>query len=517
VPLSQLPFFPRKTAGELYAAGLPPVKLPTICYLQAVLRAATLRLPLAVALVGALAAAPVVASPMEDSALGHAVFTGPTHPHATSIYLSPAALGLGLSGHQFHAGGVLHADQVAVDRLLIDPDTGASSQGPSVARRALGPGGILAYSYTGPRVSGGIAFHTPYAEAFAAADDPLRYHGFGGLHYQAMMSGAGAFRVTEDFIFGAGLSLAYSWFRFDYARDTALASGAGAERGLASDCGGEVCGVEHPAAAQRYELRARTGRFGDFFDTTNVALTISALYRIADGWWLGASFLQPPGGFGDLALAGQARVTTAPRDGERVLEGETEISYHLPQSARLGLRGPVLPDYELIFGLEWFNASRLDRIDLRFVGGAFEGEDIPDWQPRYRGLRDSLRVTAGLEGLPGRPVRFGGRVRLDSGSTSRRALTPLQVAGPSAALAGAAELRVASNLVLTAGYELGLHPRRTADPSAFDPLAQLACVDSGYDFDVCEAARDGRALPTAAGRYRRVRHAMGLTIRYDAL
>jgi long-subunit fatty acid transport protein len=508
-----------KTAGELYAGGPPAVKRPAICYVEAVLCAATFRLipALAVALAVGPGAAPAAASPLEDSALGTAVFTGPTHPHATSIYLSPAALGLGLSGHQFHAGGTLHADRVEVDRLLVDPDTGSTSQGPSLGRRALAPSGILAYSYTGPRVSGGISFHTPYADSFAAADDALRYHGVGGLHYQAMMSGAGAFRVTDAFIFGAGLSLAYSWFHLDFDRDTALAAGRDAERGIASNCGGEPCGFEHPAAAQRYELAARTGRFGDLFDTTNVALTISALYRLTEGWWLGASFLQPPGGFGDLALAGPARVTTAPRDGERVLEGHTEISYHLPQSARLGLRGPVLPDYELIFGLEWQNTSRLDRIDLRFIGEGFTGEDVPDWQPRYQGLRDSFRVTAGLEGLPGQPVRLGGRVRVDTGATPRGALTPLQVSGPSAALAGGAELRLAQNLVITAGYDLALHPARTADPSAFDPLAQLDCVDSGYDFDVCEAAREGRALPTAAGRYRRLRHAVGLTIRYDSL
>ncbi len=487
-----------------------------ICYVVPVHPAASLRLSAwaAVALVSAAASA----SPLEEPTLGGAVFTGPTHPHATSIYLSPAALALGLTGHRAYVGGALFADLIDVDRLMVATETGATAEGPTASRRALALGGIAAYSYTGPRVSGGIALHTPYAEMFGSLDDPLRYHGVGGHHYQAMISGAGAFRVTDSFVFGATLSLAYTWFSLDFDRDTALAAGRAPPRGIEGDCGGELCGLEHPQAAQRFELAHQTGGVGELFDTRNVSLTISALLRLADGWWLGASFLQPPGGFGDLSLAGDARVTTAPRDGEpRTLEGVSELTYNLPQSARVGVRGIVLPDYELIFGLEWHNGSRHDRLDLRLLGEDFVGEDVPEWQPRYRGLRDSFRVSAGLEGLPGQTVRLGGRVRLDSGATGRRALAPLQVAGPSAAIAGGAELRIAQNLVLTARYELGWHPARTSDPSAFDPRAQLDCVDSGYDFDVCEAAREGRALPSAAGRYRRMRHAAGLSLRYDSM
>ncbi len=508
----------------MYAPGESPVKraLPQArgragaATLRAVARAVLLWAGFAVGL----AAAPeAFASPVERASLGDEVFAGPTHPHATSIYTSPAALGLGLSGHELYAGGMAFADRLSIDRFDDRGGDAGEAQGIAQARgHALSGGGTLAYAYTGPRISGGLALHTPQATSFLSGEDPLSYHSFGGFHYQAMISGAGAIRITDDILFGAGLSLAYSWFSLDYDRDTALAGGRDTERGVDGECDGERCGLENPAAAQRHELSLRTGGVGDVFDTRNVALTVSALYQLAEGWWLGASFVQPPGGFGPVTLAGDARVEPAPRDDDaETASGAAELRYHLPQTTRLGLRGPILPDYELVVGLQWHHASSHDRLDFRYVGESFERAGAPAWQPRYRGLRDAIRVSAGVEGDVGRATRVGGRARLDSGTTGDRALSPIQVDGPNASLATGIEFRLNDQILIMANYELGWHPARTSDPSAFDPSAKLDCVDGGYDLGACSAARDGRALPSAAGRYRRLRHAAQLALRYESL
>ena len=142
---------------------------------------------------------------------------------------------------------------------------------------------------------------------------------------------------------------------------------------------------------------------------------------------------------------------------------------------------------------------------------------MPDWYPRYRGFKDTVRLDAGLESRADSRVRFGGRIRLETGAVDQSGLSPLQVAGPSATFAGALQLRLVQHLVLTANYELAWYPTGTSESSAFDPLSRLACVDSGYSFDACEAARAGRALPTAAGSYHRFRHALAVSIRYDSL
>ena len=49
--------------------------------------------------------------------MGNSVFTGPTHAHASSIYLSPAALWLAGRGQHFFAGGTLQLDHIAIVRL----------------------------------------------------------------------------------------------------------------------------------------------------------------------------------------------------------------------------------------------------------------------------------------------------------------------------------------------------------------------------------------------------------------
>src|ERR1700712_3218629 len=77
------------------------------------------------------AAAHAHASPRSDPTTGRAVFTGATMPHATSLGLDPAALGLGQYDQVYLAiTGVLDQLHVALDK--IDLDSGAHSAGPRV-------------------------------------------------------------------------------------------------------------------------------------------------------------------------------------------------------------------------------------------------------------------------------------------------------------------------------------------------------------------------------------------------
>ena len=100
-------------------------------------------------LVGVSASA-AMASPLEDPTLGGAVFTGAVHPHATSLFLNPAALGLTEPGSHFYADSSLRFDQYDSDRqVLRDPDVGLAP-GPQVSSSMFTPGGSLAW-YSSPR------------------------------------------------------------------------------------------------------------------------------------------------------------------------------------------------------------------------------------------------------------------------------------------------------------------------------------------------------------------------------
>lgn len=66
-------------------------------------------------------------------------------------------------------------------------------------------------------------------------------------------------------------------------------------------------------------------------------------------------------------------------------------------------------------------------------------------------------------------------------------------------------------------YGIALSPNTSVGRSAFDPRYRLDCVDSDYDYSTraCQATRNGYALPTAAGDYQRIDHALRLGFRYE--
>src|ERR1043165_8317785 len=87
------------------------------------------------------AAAPAGASPRTDPTAGRAVFTGATMPHATSIGLDPAAIGLGAFDEVYVAfAGVL--DQVHIDLEKVDL-SGARTPGPRVRDVEPSPAAML--------------------------------------------------------------------------------------------------------------------------------------------------------------------------------------------------------------------------------------------------------------------------------------------------------------------------------------------------------------------------------------
>lgn len=467
--------------------------------------------------VAAIIAPTATASPLEDPTLGGSVFTGPTHPHPTSIYLNPAALGLAGGGVHFYFGSSLRLDQARIARRVIDP-SGTVSEGASVNNTPIVPGGFVAYHQTFDQVSVGIGVYTPQTEELITDEPDLRYHTLDGDHYQYSATLSVSWRPVRQVILGAGLSLMGSTMEMSFARDTALEAGTA---GVNSDCNGAPCGIENPQAAQRYDIEvatlgAKPFVLGDFLSTQNIALTIGVMFDLGRDWWLGASYMSPPGLLDPLSLPGTVRVTPAPRDGGEVRTGEAEVVFNLPQTVHVGVRGPLtwIRDHELVAGIRWQNMSRHTEYDVRMFGGDLAEADVPPWYPRFRGFDNVWRVQVGLERTrPTRRIRWGGRVRFETAATPNANVAPHQINGTNLSLIGGAELSISDRLLLAVGYGLTWYPKVDVNDSAFDPLARISCVDMQLDLDACEAAGQGRAVPTAAGVYRRLQHAFTLALR----
>src|SRR5690606_14776581 len=128
------------------------------------------------------------------------------------------------------------------------------------------------------------------AERFIANQEALRYHTLGGSHRTYAASIGSSFRLSGRVHAGVSLSLRPSVLKLRYARDTALEAGRDPDRGIASDCGGSPCGVENPAAAERYDVDVRS----DWIALDNVVATIGIVVQLAREVWLGVGYHTPP-------------------------------------------------------------------------------------------------------------------------------------------------------------------------------------------------------------------------------
>ncbi len=455
-------------------------------------------------------AAPAIASPSSDPTTGRAVFTGAATPHATSVSLNPAAMGLGPVSEIYFAL-VTVIQQLGIDRKLIDPATGALSPGPRVSETQVGPGGMLGFVWhpSDSLTVGGEA-RLPSPVMFPEAHDPLRYHtlGEGQRNYVATLGVS--LRVTSKFHFGASLSHENTVLHLRYARDTALEAGNG-PRGIGSDCGGAPCGVENPEATEIYDVRVAS----PWFATSNLKVNLGTAISVYPDVWIGLAYHTPPGFNIQTTLDGTMDVTRAPRDGGEVVHGGASVYIALPASVDGEVRARLPEELELHVGARWEDLSRLGAYDVRGYGSTFRNAGIPEWTLRPRGLRDAVSAWAGVEQIhKDKPWRLGARLGFETASVSTERTSPMTIGPAKLSIDVGGQLRLGA-WVMQLSYGVGLSPSVAVEDSAFDPRDRLDCLDTlDYTSRACEATRNGYAIPTAAGDYSRIDHAFRLGFRY---
>jgi hypothetical protein len=469
--------------------------------------------------------ASALGSPRSDPTQGRAVFTGAATPNPTSIDVNPAALGLGIPD-ELYIAATAGLDHLSIDRRELDIDNGALTDGESVSGNLLSPGGMIAgvwHSGVSGRVTLGVALHSSPAERWLEDKEALRYHTLGGSHRVYAGSVASSFRLSGRVYLGIGLSIHTSVLQLKYARDTALAAGRDPARGIDSYCGGSPCGVENPAAAERYTVDVRSA----FVALDNVVATVGVIVRLADDVWLGVSYHTPPGLSIQNELSGTMEVQRAPRDGGETLTGAATVYISQPASFDLELTARLLPDLDLHVGSRLDDTSRMQAYDVRGYGSFFPAASIPEWQLRPRGFHEGLRrftvaSWAGVE-QAGRdsPLALGGRVGFETSALPDERTAPMTIAPTSLTFDAGVQYRFTRDVqatpqvTLLASYGLQYFPTVDVTDSDYDPRAQLACEDSGFDYstEACAAVRNGYAIPTAAGEYSRIQQAARVALR----
>ncbi len=458
------------------------------------------------------------ASPRSDPTMGRSVFTGATMPHATSIDLNPAAIGLG-EQNEIYAAAMLVLDQYSITPRSLDIDTGALTDEEHVGEALVSPGGMLAIVYhTGEdgKITIGGQFRTAPSERFI--DDPaFQYHVRGGSYRTYALTAAASFRPTRRLYIGVSLDAQKSSMTMAWARDSALAAGRDPTRGIASDCGGTPCGVANPDATEQYSIDVSS----DLFSAANVvAANVGLVFGLARDTWLGVAYHSPPGLALQNQLVGDMEVVRAPRDGGGALSGGTTVYIQNPASFDGELRTRLPLDFDLHFGFRWEQLSRLSTYDVRSYGSAFPAANIPEWQPRTVGYHSTYALWSGVEQIEtGQPVRFGGRVGFERSALDDSRTSALAIAPTSLTLDGGVQVRLGLDWTVQLTYGFQYFPNVNVTDSAFDPRDQLGCEDAGFDYNntSCEAVRLGYAIPTAAGEYGRFEHAARFAIRYHGL
>jgi long-subunit fatty acid transport protein len=462
---------------------------------------------------------PAAASPRSDPTTGRAVFTGATMRHASSISLNPAALGLGVVT-ELYVAATATLDQRSITPSTIDPDTGALTAGAAIRDVGLAPGGAVGLiSHVFDRATLGFEIAAPPGERFPQDHLALAYHTLGGGQRDYRISVGFSAKVADPFYVGISVSLNHSTLGLRYARDTALDGGRG-PTGIGASCGAAACGVGNPAAAETYDIAVGSA---SWFSTQDLTVNLGIVIQLARDTWLGVAYHTPPGLAVQSGLVGTATVTRAPRDGGTVVSGDAVVDLSLPASVDAELRARITDDLDLHVGGRWEDLSRLAAYDVRTYGTALAAAHIPEWMLRARGLHDPIALWAGVEQpeleVPefGQRLRLGARLGLETSSVASDHLTPETIAGTSLTVDGGASLRLGPTTVVQLSYGLAYFPGQDVGASAFDPRQQLDCVASGYDYatPACAAVRGGYGVPTAAGHYGRLQHALRLGFRYE--
>jgi hypothetical protein len=463
------------------------------------------------------------ASPRTDPTTGRAVFTGATTWHATSLGLNPAALGLG-EFEEFYVAitGVL--EQLHID-LAPYQNGSLSSPGARVRDVELSPGAMLAFIYhlAGDRGTLGFEARTNPAESFPSNQPALRYHTRGGEERDYLVSVGASIKVTNELYFGASLSDQNTFLRLNYARDTALESGisqGGVGRGIGGDCGaGGPCSLADPRATELYDVDVRSS----VLSTSNLRVNVGGVVQLARNMWLGVAYHTPPGFSVQTELAGHVNVTRAPRDLTApdvapVLHGQSVVEIQFPASVDAELRARLTSDLDLHVAGRWEDLSRLSAYDVRAYGTTLPRNGIPEWTERPRGMHDSFAFWGGVEKAEtGDAWLWGARIGLETSSISAARTSPLTIAPTSFTLDLGAQWKISNVVFAQLSYGLQWFPAVNAKDSAFDPADRIACIDSSYDYSTpaCKAVREGYAIPSAAGDYARLEHAVRIGLRYD--
>ena len=240
-----------------------------------------------------------------------------------------------------------------------------------------------------------------------------------------------------------------------------------------------------------------------------------------DRLWLGLSYTSHvfnTGRGGDFPLndANRPKVQAAPGQGQvcydlsarnpNTCPGNDVVTMALPDMLQLAARIEVNPRFDLEAQARWIHYGQRSNLSVDLQGPAIDrlatsrAAAIPAEILLDRGLQDAWGFEVSGRWRVGDKLRLSPSLMFETAAVDTSAVNAASIDAPKLDLALVAEWRPIKHLMIGAhvggtAYILGQAGQR------FDPQAQVACVDAGYNLDACGASNRGDGLPAANGTY----------------
>lgn len=462
------------------------------------------------------------ATPLENTRYGGLNRGSVVEPHPASLFRNPAVIGL-LPGTHAFLDGTARLELGRIQRSPIRSSTGMPGAGADVRFPAI------TYAHMTPdlyfaatsdlgtrRVVLGLAIFTPYAEIQRFGDpldhgpptgaEPMRYHRIRSDWFHLYVAPVVAVRLHDRFRLGVGFGYARSMLRMAFGRDCGIRA-----------CRGGLAAAPPYEASRWLERVAVTGTENSFF------FNLGFLLRLPKHVDVGAAY--------------RSKVVTADREnvlaegssdvrlydestgGWSRITGRARIQYELPDSVAVGVKWRH-KKWDFAAGFEWVHWSVHKEIKFTLSGSDFSTADMSNFDvrfTRFRGFEDVYRVSF-LAGYRVRKLHlsFGGLY--ESSAVPARWLNAAAVDAHKADLLVALEWRVHRRVGLYVGYSVTLAPEVSSSPSGFRPSDATGCLADQVDIlwsESCRRVMEGKALPSAAGRYWQMVHRLGVGISFD--
>lgn len=434
----------------------------------------------------------------------------PGHAAVTSIPINPAVMGLlpnnSLAVHFSPLYQNLSVKRTPISSVTGIPDPNGDLRFPKVNFSQNMMDFFVGFStnFGMDRITLGLAFFSPQRQDLHVKHPALRYHLVDRSITHLFFIPSLSVRLHRKFYAGFGLGYTFSSFEMTLVRD----------RYLRGDL------------PELLPTRHENGGIGDEtikFNGTdnNFGFQFGFFWKLEKYLFLAGSYRSKIRALDYTAVKAQGKgsITQADSNGEwKTYTGNAKIVSSFPDAAAIGLSYHWMHDWWVDATLTWTRFSAHKNWKYYLAGGDLAMTNFTNWDlniTEYRGFQDTWSPQATLFYRPQTGFEAIFSLRYSPPAVPEKWVNPSTVDHHALEGLMSFSYQITNSIVARLGYALEYMIPLKIEKSGYDPSQAIACLESHIDVvwsESCRTTYSGRALPSAAGEYRKVTHQIGLGV-----